>query len=103
MFLKKIVPRERGLDQPGPGVTDIGSGDTFAAEELFFKGKDAQEKPDGTADGFDSSFAPRPTLRSDKIHDRNTLSSEPSGGAEVKIGGIGKNGEIRGSGAGGGH
>jgi hypothetical protein len=73
----------------------IGHRDLVLAEEGFFERKDTEEAVDDSAHGFDTAFAPGPDLGGYQIHDRDALIFQFAGYAEVEIGGIGEDGEVR--------
>lgn len=74
-------------------MSDIRCGDLMLPEKGFFKRKDAEEPVDDAPHGFDPAFTPRPDLGGHQVDDGNTSAPELGGNAEMKIGGIGKDGE----------
>ena len=95
MFPEKLLPAERRLHQTGQRMADVSCFHSGRAEELLLKRKNAQQAGDGAAQGFHAAFPPRPGLRRHQINHRNALGRQAARHAQVKIGGIGENRQIR--------
>ena len=103
MFPKKLLSRQGGPHQAGQGMADVSGRNAGALEELPFKGEDTEQAAESAAHGADAALAPGPGLRRYQVDDGDAGGVEAAGGAEVKIGRIGEDGEIGALGLGGAH
>ncbi len=76
-------------------MADVRGGDAVFAKEALLKRKDAEQMLERLAHGADAASAPGPGLGGDQVHHRDAGIVEFAGEAQVKIGTVGKNGEIR--------
>jgi hypothetical protein len=83
-------------------VADVGGGNAVAGEKLLLEGEDAEKALYGAAHFADAALAPSPGLGGDEVDDGDTLAVESAGNAEVKIRGVGEDGEVGFAGGGGG-
>lgn len=76
-------------------MSDIHCRNPPGPEELFLKGKDAEQPIDDSAHDLGSPLPPGPDLGCHQVGHRNSHAAQPPGHPEVKIGRIRKNGEFR--------
>ena len=95
VFPEKLRARERRPHARCRRMSDICRGHVVFSEKRFFKGKYAQQAVDDPAHGFDTSLAPGPDLRRDKIDHRHAQPLELRRHAEMEIRGIGEDREVR--------
>ena len=84
-----------GFTKRGKRVADKRRGDAMALKECLLKGEDTEKTIDSGAHGTNPSFSPSPGLRGDEVDHRHVLAPEALGESQMKIRGIGEDGEFR--------
>ena len=94
MFPKKLIAGERGTDQSGERVADVGGGDAVAGEKLLFKREDAEQAVKRAAHLANAALAPGPGLGGHQVDHGNALLVKLTGEAQVEIRRIGQDREV---------
>ena len=67
----------------------------MAAEELLFERKDAKHMAERAAHSGQPALAPGPNLRRHQVHHRDALAVQFAGQAQMEVGRIREDGQIR--------
>ena len=75
-------------------MSEVSCWNSVVFKEFLLEGEDAEQALDCAAHGFNASLSPCPGLWCDQVNYRDLQLPQFLGQAEMKIGGIGQDGEI---------
>lgn len=91
----EVLARDGGQGESGEGMADKGGGDAAGGVEGLFKRKDDKDATDALLDPAKASSLPGPELGADEPEDGNARAMEAAGEAEVDVGEVDQDGEVR--------
>ena len=95
----EIAAGDGGRRKGGEGVADEGGGDVAGLVEGLLEGKDDEDAADALLHPAEAAALPGPELGADEPEDRDAGAVEVTGEAEVDVGKVDEDGEVRSGGA----
>jgi len=95
LLLGVIFARDGGEGKFGQGVADEGRVDVAVAVELFLKRKDDHHAADALLDPAEAATLPGPKLGADEVDDGDVELFQFAGEAEVDVGKVDEDGDVR--------